>query len=168
LLLCLATSLLAMSGCVIPVAPDFQDPLPNYPPTLAAQSPPFGDLLHVSSDPNSPQEFNVLVWDPNSDTLFVQWAIDYPVVASGGVPVTIGGIAQVPTDAQGQPTPVSKAITCLNVPSATPDSLHRLEIIVSDRKPNVQTLDSLDDVPKPGYVVHGDWSFYCVSGSGSP
>ena len=65
------------SGCVIPVAPDFQDPplQQNYAPELVSTVPPQTIVTTTA--------FQVTVTDPNvSDDLYVRWIAEYPPFSS--------------------------------------------------------------------------------------
>ena len=62
-----------VSGCIIPIAPEFQAEK-NQPPFVTEAMPPVGSLV---TDPVA--KFDVRVQDPNpSDSLYVRWLIDYP------------------------------------------------------------------------------------------
>jgi hypothetical protein len=64
--------LLAVGGCVVPLAPDFEEEK-NLPPYLVSATPAQGTL--TAEKPT----FSVTVQDPNEhDTLYVRWLIDYP------------------------------------------------------------------------------------------
>src|SRR5262245_13457968 len=70
---------LLMSGCVLPIAPEFQDPPspPNYAPYIVSAQPPIGEVK-TSLMPGD-VEFSVSVSDPNIlDKLCVRWISDYP------------------------------------------------------------------------------------------
>ena len=69
------TTFFLASGCVVPLAPDFQDPpsVPNYPPYFFNSDPPAAKVM------SPPQVFTVTVVDPNpQDVLYVRWLSDYP------------------------------------------------------------------------------------------
>jgi hypothetical protein len=72
LLMCLVP---LMSACVLPIAPEFQDPptSSNYPPYFTTT--PVPDLGSNAMIPS----FDVLVTDPNlGDDLYAKWIVDYP------------------------------------------------------------------------------------------
>jgi hypothetical protein len=73
LLLLLAVS--SLSACIIPVGPEFQDPLgvPNSPPYLVSAMP-----VEGTHNVNPMVEFNVTVGDLNVEPLFVKWVTEYP------------------------------------------------------------------------------------------
>src|SRR6185312_2512375 len=71
----LLTLVSSMSGCVAPVAPNFQDPVgePNVPPYIVSATPLFGTVIASNTIPQ------VTVTDQNvGDRLAYQWVIDYP------------------------------------------------------------------------------------------
>jgi hypothetical protein len=90
-------ALLVMSACVLPIAPEFQDPpaSENYAPVFIDTNPPAGQI--VTASPTVPT-FTVIVEDPNvGDDLFVRWIADFPpltdntsVMATTPVPHSAG------------------------------------------------------------------------------
>lgn len=67
-----------MSACVVPIAPEFQDPpaSQNFAPVFIDTIPPAGQI--VSASPMVPQ-FTIIVEDPNvGDDLYVRWIADFP------------------------------------------------------------------------------------------
>ena len=61
-------------ACVIPLAPEFEDPpaAQNFAPEISDYSPPDGEIVATKM-------FRVTVSDPNpSDNLHVRWISDYP------------------------------------------------------------------------------------------
>lgn len=74
-----AALLPSMYACIIPVAPDFQDPLAasNTPPYLQGCLPSVGAVVSILS--NDKTTFKCTVTDPNvQDRLFIRWIFDYP------------------------------------------------------------------------------------------
>ena|SRR5882724_7168010 len=70
-------ALLVMSACVLPIAPEFQDPpaSENYAPVFIDTIPPAGQV--VTASPVA--AFTIIVEDPNvGDDLFVRWIADFP------------------------------------------------------------------------------------------
>src|SRR5690348_6386739 len=72
--------LLAASGCVIPVAPQFDDPEPNFPPFVISSDPGEGEIVTPGqAQDNSTRAITVRLGDHNlSDRLYVRWLVDYP------------------------------------------------------------------------------------------
>jgi hypothetical protein len=71
-------ALFVMSSCVLPIAPEFQDPLAaeNYAPFFVDTNPLAGSI--VTASPTVPT-FTVVVSDPNvGDDLQVRWIADFP------------------------------------------------------------------------------------------
>jgi hypothetical protein len=157
-----------MSACIIPVAPNFQDPpsTPDSPPYLYNPQPNnFGEIVTVPVKNAKP--FSANVRDPNvEDTLSYLWVVDYPPFITG---VTLSGnqgsIYPLPN---GQPIDMQlpQLITCpfLNTVVAPSDGKHQLELIVANRQfsppdglsPD-NVLDSIDD--PTGFVVRASWTF---------
>src|SRR5215471_15875644 len=69
-----------MSACILPVAPEFQDPpaSENFGPVITDSSPALGSVVtKVGGAPLPP--FRVTITDPNlGDNLHVRWLADYP------------------------------------------------------------------------------------------
>jgi hypothetical protein len=155
----LGASLTTMPACIIPVGPDFQDPVssPNYAPYLTNPNPAFGTVQQIASTQIFP--FVAYASDPNGDTLYFQWVIDYPPYTQGTTS-TIGS-GMVPSSTSPPGTELSVPISCASNPRANATSLHQLELIVADRPfTPAPTGPDLDIVPSPGLVTHGDWTFY--------
>src|SRR5262245_28993773 len=72
-----------MSACIIPVAPEFQDPpgAPNSPPQILNPNPTWG--AEVAATPDQPAKFEITVTDVNTgDDLYLEWIVDGRQVAS--------------------------------------------------------------------------------------
>jgi hypothetical protein len=120
-----------MSACVLPIAPEFQDPpaSENYAPIFLNTDPQAGSV--VSATPSAVPTFNIVVRDPNvNDDLEVRWIADYPpFTAATSVMVTIPvlhsstGLPEVPAF---QPNCVLHHIG--------PGKTHQLYVVVADRK----------------------------------
>jgi hypothetical protein len=68
-----------MSACVLPIAPEFQDPpaSQNYAPVITDSEPAIGS--RVVGTPGALTTFSVTVSDPNlGDDLHVRWIVDFP------------------------------------------------------------------------------------------
>jgi hypothetical protein len=67
------------SGCVIPVAPKFDDPEPNFPPFYVESNPGVGSILTFQGMSGDAREIAVTIADQNlGDHLFTKWIFDYP------------------------------------------------------------------------------------------
>jgi hypothetical protein len=131
LLLAAASS---MSACIIPVAPNFQDP-PTQPTSVPALQASFGtpvpntiNTIQDSSSQISPPIFSVAVTDPDPNvTLFYRWVFDYP-------PHT--DVSRLGTDSSTTAwaqQPLTQKVSCdFIVRTMQPSNgEHRLELLVS-------------------------------------
>jgi hypothetical protein len=154
-----------MSACIIPVAPNFQDPpsTPDSPPYLSNFQPNAGSIVTVPVPDGL--VFSANVTDPDlGDTLQVRWAVDYPPYTIGN---TVDDQAPILPSANGQPinSLVSENVNCVFVNGSTPstEGTHRLELIVANRKfsdPSTQPPDqALDSIDEAGFVVRASWTF---------
>lgn len=88
---CLAALLLSMPACVIPVGPDFQDPVssPQVAPWIHDQSPSFGQTISVLA--NKPAvTFSVQVTDLNAaDKLYRRWVVNPPSASNDSTLETV-------------------------------------------------------------------------------
>jgi hypothetical protein len=159
--LLLAALLVPMSGCIIPVAPDFQDPVgsPNLSPYLYGATPAFGTVVTVPS-PKDTVPIGCFAADPNSgDTLYVMWVLDYPpATESTRAPQPI---ALPPPVSGPQVQLLSYGANCAPGPAANATGLHQLQLLVADRPfiydgPNLP----LDHVESGGFVAYGNWTVY--------
>ncbi len=165
----LLTSLFSMSGCIIPVAPDFQDPPDpqNYAPELSNADPQFGWVVTITSPAGF--QFGFQATDPNpTDTLYVNWLVDYPPFQPQVSRLLLPDMK--PPTSDGTPRSFSVTVGCLQgsvVPNTS--NLHQLQAVVADRPFDIST-GMLDVVPSPGKITRGNWTFYltCSSTPGSP
>ena len=172
-LLPLSLSLLT-SGCVIPVAPDFQDPPlePNFPPTVKATGPVnFGTLVNIVATPTNPiasANFEATVSDQNpGDHIWVQWIFDNTQPFNGAISHAIPAMDVGPTN--GNPLAISLLVSCNLGLVMNSTSLHQLLLIVSDRQP-VEG-GAFEDITSPGFAAFGGWPFYMPcdgSSTGTP
>jgi hypothetical protein len=152
LLLGLVLSL--MSACVLPLAPDFQDPpaSANYAPEIIDFEPAIGSVV---TSPN----FRVTVSDPNvGDTLFVRWIADYPP-HSDNTQVLLD--IMVPPSADG--TKLAKDVPVK--PDCVLNSLakiqrHQIMVVVADRDflPPQPPMNDLTMILKPGREIVATWT----------
>ncbi|HVV52218.1 MAG TPA: hypothetical protein VHO06_21290 [Polyangia bacterium] len=165
-----------MSACIIPVAPEFQDP-PDQPqsvPYIANSMPVEGASVVVGSQG---ADFNVQVTDSQAGVkLYDRWAIDYPPYSS--ITRTGGPVAQIAPPANGGS--INSALPPFHLdcginPAPNSNSTHQLTLIVADSPimdlvladPN-HALDTLAD-PVDGHVVHAFWTVVmpCQASSGA-
>jgi hypothetical protein len=156
-----------MSACIIPVAPNFQDPPPTPHASLyLSDFMPVNGSVSSIADPNQGQSFSAHVSDEQvGATLYVRWAVNYP-------PSPDAPQARLLTDTMISPhpdgTPIDQPvppqpIECLLLQSTTPpaDGRYRLELIVADSplSNDPSALDAFADPNDSGLVVRGDWTF---------
>ena len=154
----------SMSACVIPVAPNFQDPpsAPNAPPSILNPSPIRNSVVTVPVPAGL--TFSANVTDQNvGDFLYYRWAVDYPPFTSSTRQVPYQKISP---RSDGEPInqPVSLQVDCILI-NSTPssDGKHRLELIVADRlfstSPALTADNLLDSIDDPtGFVVPATWT----------
>lgn len=70
-----------MSGCVVPIGPEFQDPrqkepVPGLPPSFDQPNPPFEQASNL--DKAMRTRFEVDVLEPNNDQVYVRFVLNYP------------------------------------------------------------------------------------------
>ena len=154
-----------MSGCIIPVAPDFQDPLgsPNYAPELFSANPPFGSVTPLTAPVGG--GFSFLAIDRNvTDSLFVNWVVDEYMTPS----LIQNDQAAPSVNGTLQPHMFSVQVSCYRLPSMTTASIHTLEAIVADGDFVPGTLDKTQESDRK--ITRGDWFFTltCSSGATTP
>jgi len=137
-----------MSACIIPVAPQFQDPPedPQLPPAFVngSESPVFGTLVPVI-----PQDFTVVVDNPAAVSLWWRAVLDYP---------------EHPTSQrQVMPqTPVAGSsfgfrLDCGVNPDASVGPQHELTVIVADQQFDSGNAANPEALQKHGNVIARDW-----------
>ena len=138
------------AGCVVPVGPQFQDPLaaPNYPPQITYTDPPEGRLT-------SSLKFDITVADPNvGDSLFVRLIAD---------PDSQKGVSwrDYPQGPSGTPAP--RTLEAINVAcgdlaqSGAEDRLgrHQIIVVVADSRLRLRRPETRAG-PGPGTDGHGE------------
>lgn len=144
----------ALGGCVLPLAPEFQEEQ-NLPPVVVDVSPPEGITV---LDPDA--VFEALVQDPNeNDTLYARWLIDYPPYDPA-----ISRLSEL------SPLPNAERIAfrpdCIfNAISPTVTGYHRLMLVVSDRPfirrqgDQAPSDNVFDETPADANVIRLTWYF---------
>jgi hypothetical protein len=121
-------------GCIVPVAPEFQNPpsAPNFPPSFTSTVPFARTTVAAPQAVDGQQEFLVTVVDPNpGDLLYVRWVSDYPPFTQSDTRLIVddpNGMSQ--TGTQGTDI-VYRTTQCKDF---APGADHQLVVIVSDRK----------------------------------
>jgi hypothetical protein len=153
--------LLAMSACVLPIAPEFQDPpaAANYAPFFQDSFPPLGS--RVTAAPDKTTMFGLTISDPNlGDDLHVRFISDYPPFTSNTRVLEPDLV--IPHLAGGMPLSqsVSEIIGCKrsalsNLPS------HQIMAIVADRgfleSPPAPAATDLGLLPSGGLKAVAVW-----------
>jgi hypothetical protein len=125
---CLVAGLMSMSGCVLPLAPDFQDPpaSQNFSPRFVQTDPAEGSVVKTS-------RFSVTVTDPNiGDDLHFRWIADYPP-ANGNERIFLSFTSPRSTNGMPQFRTSEVMPDCLlNTLAKLPS--HRIMVIVADRE----------------------------------
>jgi len=154
----LAALPLWVSACVVPVAPQFQDPGGNYSPFVASSVPNAGAELLISAD--STDTIQVTLGDPNlDDVLWARWLIDYPPYDS-----SISRLARedrLPPSGAVNREAIRFAPSCADDQIVSGPAAHRVTLSVADRPflsvdqapPALQ----LDSVPLDDFVVRTTW-----------
>jgi hypothetical protein len=146
-----------MSACVLPLAPDFQDPpaSANYAPFFFNVEPPIGSVVQTNS-------FLVTVSDPNvGDDLTVRWIADFPP-HTDNTRVLLTHL--VSHSADGTPLVHDDMV----MPDCVIDSLakiqrHQIMVVVADRgflPPQVPGSKEIDvaRIPDVGRKVVATWT----------
>jgi hypothetical protein len=151
-----ALTLASMSACVLPLAPEFQDPptSQNTPPIIQVSDPLLGSIV---TGPNATPIFRVTVTDQNSaDTLVVRWIADYPPYD----PALTRQIQdqQIPPSPNGTPQDSTITLSCFDSLSTTLAE-HQVFVVVADRPFVQQTTNPPDftQVEPGGFAVTGSW-----------
>jgi hypothetical protein len=157
----IALALFPMSACILPLAPEFQDPpaAQNYPPVIVDSDPPLGSVVTTT-------KFTVIVRELNlGDDLYVRWVADYPPYSAdktrplNDLMTQIAHPVDMATDFDLPPVTVDCVLDALD-PQIT---MHQIMVIVADR-PFVDIKDQpagqidLALVTKPGFAVKGSWT----------
>jgi hypothetical protein len=161
-----ALASITVSACVIPIAPQFDDPETNSPPFISDSSPGEGVII-TPGQAATPSIITVTLGDLNvSDLLFVRWLVDYPN------PGAASSDSRVLMKLEPAPTgkiergEIKFRPTCPATPGL---SLRRLVLSVADRKFLEPETDSvaqdapLDSVPTGANRFRAVWLLNCPS-----
>jgi hypothetical protein len=122
-----------MSACVLPIAPEFQDPpaAANFSPVIIDSMPPIGSIVGPTSTPTT---FTISITDPNlGDDLHVRWIADFPP-DTGNTRTLNNPPTTVSHRTDGMPinADVSQTPSC-NINSLAKIPQHQIMAIVADR-----------------------------------
>ena len=137
------------AGCVIPVGPQFQDPLvaPNLPPKITSTNPPEGIVTGGLT-------FEIAVTDPNGDGLSVRWIAEYPPYQERRTLILGTDPVSAPTDGPA-PTPApTMTVDCSKLDASSAENTlgrHQIMVVVADRAFSGERL-------KPDGIVEGGQS----------
>jgi hypothetical protein len=134
-------ALACLSGCVVPISPDFTDPpvAQNYPPQFLADTamPPFLSETAML-------KFSVTVTDPNvGDDLYVRWYVDYPPFSPGFTRALFAPVTTILHSAHGaqQFMPIDMTIDCTRDVLSSAIPRHQIAVLVGDRDFAPETAD---------------------------
>ena len=154
----LAALPLWISACVVPVAPQFEDPPGNSPPYVVSSVPPAGAVLPASADASgNALTITVTLGDPNlEDFLVARWLIDYPPYDESS---RMAPEIRLPRSGQVNREPITFAPSCADDQIAPGTASHRVTLSVADRAflPPDESDLRLDSVSAPGFVVRTTW-----------
>lgn len=147
-----ATVCLFVSGCIIPLAPEFEPPGSNLSPYIVSASPPVGSRL------NEQEEIVVVLADPNlGDQLFVQWAFNFPEDDRVNIRFAIAETLPAALDGSEVRNRAARIRPLCSRDLVEGLPQHRVMLIVSDR-PFIITPDNpFDAVPEDAHVVRANW-----------
>ncbi len=120
-------------ACVVPLAPQFEDPAGNYPPYVISSSPPAGaELPAPAQSPTSADTIEVTLGDPNlEDILVCRWIIDYPPY--DGFLSRVAQEVTLPTTGAVKREPIRFAASCADIQTGSGLPSHRVTLSVADR-----------------------------------
>jgi hypothetical protein len=144
-----------MSACVLPIAPEFQDPpaSQNFAPEILDTDPVAGSIVSVTG---TVPTFHVLVTDPNvGDDLQVRWIADYPPFVNGKTSVIV--TTPVPSSGTVQIHDVTHQPNCV-IDHLAPTSTHQFFVVVADRMfLDPGTPVDVERLPKDGLKNSRSW-----------
>jgi hypothetical protein len=151
----------SMSACIIPLAPDFQDPPPDpqgAPYFVDGSATPAFGALAPPLTPTRPLEFYVYVGASSpGTTLWWRWALDYPPFMSG---ITFAPPQQpLSPPASGQPGRIDITLDCTDNANPSVGLEHQLFLLVANQPFIVTSPPTLDTVadPTPDSVISNSW-----------
>lgn len=161
----LVLSALVSGGCVVPVAPQFDDLEQNYPPFVVTSSPSEGDVFTQGTSTQD-REIAVTLSDHNlHDHLSVRWLLNYP----GANMNTSRPIREDPVPPSGMLERATLRIQPGCDKLGLSPGLHRLTMSVSDRRfldalknESVSPEAPLDTPADDGNRIRVIWMLNCL------
>jgi hypothetical protein len=147
-----------ISACVVPVAPQFEDPGGNYSPFVVTSVPTTG--AEVPASAGSTYTIQVTLGDPNlDDVLYARWLIDYPPFDPSAS--RLAREDRLPSSGSVNREIIRFAPSCSDDQIVSGSASHRVTLSAADRPflpadqapPDLQ----LDSVPADGFVVRATW-----------
>jgi hypothetical protein len=161
---------MTMSACVIPIAPQFDDPEVNYPPFVVDSDPAIGDILTPAAAmpggaPPPQRVITVTLGDHNlNDVLFLRLLMDYPTTDPDGGQLVAVPAARPPSGRVDRTPFRLVPPPCSSAGAGT----HRLVLSVSDREfldrtngDSVSTEAPLDSVRATANRMRAVWLLNC-------
>jgi hypothetical protein len=157
-----------MSACIIPVAPNFQDPpsVPDAPPYLSnfqanSQATNVGEIVTIPGAGQVTFSANVTDNDVGHPLRYL-WTLDYPPFKNGVTKLLNQGDVTPPLDGQPIKMQLTQIVDC-NFIGRPSEGAHQLELIVADRDfskaPDLTADNVLDSIDDPtGFVVRASWT----------
>jgi hypothetical protein len=160
--LLLSLSLSLPCACVVPLAPEFEDPpaTRNFAPVISDPFPINGEVVSTQTS----RDFRVTVSDPNpSDDLHVRWIADYPPY---GPNTRLLRSPDLPHGMTAAPQQTDITVDCINSNLALGVPQHQIMVIVADQPflpTDNQPLDSkLTALPKSAGSAEAHWTLNLV------
>jgi hypothetical protein len=155
------------SGCVIPLAPQFDDPEANYPPYVITSTPTVGEIFTPGMTDDN-RQITVTLSDQNlHDNLYVRFLVDYPGTDTSNSHLFLQ-FELAPTGVAARDSVRFRPV-CERLGGA---GYHRLLMAVSDRPYQDaflgQAVDPeapLDTVPDDANRIRVSWYLNCPGGS---
>jgi hypothetical protein len=155
---------LLAGGCVIPVAPQFDDPESNYPPYVVTSTPMVGDIFTPGMTTQD-RDISAALSDQNlHDTLFIRFLIDYPGTDTSTAHLFF--LATLPPSGANDRGSVHVRPECARI--GIGPGMHRLMMSVSDRPyldalvgDDVDPEAPLDSVPESANRIRVVWTLFC-------
>ncbi len=147
-----------LSGCILPLAPEFQA-VDNAQPIVVKADPPIGSDVQ-----NEEMAFAVTLRDPNpGDRLYARWLVDYPRSETPAMMPGREDVVPPPEDPTAMPDPIRFKPDCVQHAISNASNQHRLMLVVSDRPFIKETDPKLqnywDSIPSSAGWVRSVWVF---------